>query len=429
MSRRSRTLVIVDNFSGHLFPETAVEKAGNADVANPHLSVSSSASSNGLDESSDNVHSVERDPSNVVAVTNSRHQHENGQPVDRDEAVSQPRPNDIIERLDDAGDSIDRSGSSDDATMRSKISEPRGCPGAAPPSPEESDGDTATDSHSGPASQDGRGEFADRSVPSAGIKQMGCAALAVHHGDSHNTDSVVAPDNAEDTGAGTNHIAIEADKEPAPARTEPADGQAVLRDGIKDGLDRADTSVGTDDRPQTADPALEAAGLQPGGESQETEQGASVSEQCADVATSATGTTTRKSRQSHPKVIVKERDYLSNSEEEILDRLIALNAEQHEVPQTYPSDEVEAGYKDLKTANVTCTKTVQRNIPKLMKKGFIDRVKEGNEIRAGSRARYRINSEDEVTRRRLEKGITHYVEFGLERETVPDPESSTESGA
>ena len=65
----------------------------------------------------------------------------------------------------------------------------------------------------------------------------------------------------------------------------------------------------------------------------------------------------------------------------------------------------------------------------MMKKGFIDRVKEGNEIRAGSRARYRINSEDEVTRRRLEKGITHYVEFGLERETVPDPESSTESGA
>jgi len=56
MSRRSRTLVIIDNVSGHLFPETAVEKAGNAEVANPHISVSSSASSNGLDESSDNVH-------------------------------------------------------------------------------------------------------------------------------------------------------------------------------------------------------------------------------------------------------------------------------------------------------------------------------------------------------------------------------------
>lgn len=429
MSRRSRTVVVVDNISGHLFPETAEEKACSGEITTPQISGLKSASSDGLGERSDTMPSVERGPVTVDEVANSGHEDVSGQRVDPDEAASQPRPNDLVQRPDDAGDSIDRSAPSDDATMPSKNSDPHDCAGAAPPSPEESDGATATDSHSCPASQDGRGEFADGSVPSAGIKQMGGAALAVQHGDSHKADSIVAPEDTEDTGAGTNHIAREADKETVPARSEPAGGQAVPRDGIKDGLYRAGTSLGTDDQPQTADSVLEAGDLQQGGESQETEQAASTSEQCAEVPTSATGTTTRKSRQSHPKVIVKERDYLNNSEEEILDRLIALNAEQHEVPQTYPSDEVEAGYKDLKTANVTCTKTVQRNIPKLMEKGFIDRVKEGNEIRAGSRARYRINSEDEVKRRRSGKGLTHYVEIGLERKAVPDPEQRTESGA
>ena len=428
MSRRSRTLVIVDNVSGHLFPETAVENAANAEIANPHMSVSNSASSNGLGESSDNVDSAECDPATVVAVRNSGHQHENRQPVPPDGAESQHRSNDLIQSPDDAGGSIDRSGPSDDAIMPSKISEPCGCTGADQPSPEESVGATVIDSHSGPASQDGRGEFADGNVLSAGIGQMGCSALDVHHDDSHETDSIVAPDDAEETGAGTNRIAIEADNEIAPARSEPADGQAALRDVIKDGLTGADTSVGADDLPQTAESVLETAGLEQSGESQQTEQGASASEQCADVPTPAVATTPRKSRQSHPKVIVKERDYLSNSEEEILDRLIALKREQYG-PQSSPTDEVEAGYSDLLTDHVTCTKTVQRSIPKLIDKGFIVRTQKGNQAKPGSCARYQIVPEQKVEDKRLEKGLTHFVEIGLARKAVPDPEQRTESGA
>ena len=139
MSRRSRAHVIVDDVSGHLFPETAVENADNAEIANLHMSVSSSASSNVLGESSDNVHSAECDPATVVAVRNSGHQHENGQPVSPDGAVSQPRPNDLIQGPDFAGDSIDRSAPPDDATMPSKIAEPRGCAGSVPASSEEPD--------------------------------------------------------------------------------------------------------------------------------------------------------------------------------------------------------------------------------------------------------------------------------------------------
>jgi predicted transcriptional regulator len=83
----------------------------------------------------------------------------------------------------------------------------------------------------------------------------------------------------------------------------------------------------------------------------------------------------------------------------------------------------------LKTPNVTCTKTAQRNVSKLIDKGFIVRTKEGNEQKPGSCARYQIVPEQKVEDKRLENGLTHFVEIGLARKAVPDPEQRTESGA
>jgi len=426
MSRRSSTIEIVDTVSGFLFPEI---DADNAEIANPHMSVLRSTSSNGLGESSDNAHSAECDPATVVAVRNSGHQHENGQPVSPDGAVSQPRPGEHISGPDGAGELIYRASESDDAIMASKNTEPHDISGSTPPSPEDRDSTTSPDAGFNAEFLGGLERTAGAETASAGVQPRGSATVDGPSGDSHELSSVAAPAEAEqrvvtsdaDATAERNQTDLASpDSGSDPALHEDRDGAGREHGG-------ADAS---DHQKQTAEGNSEVEHLEQGGEPQQTEQGASTSEQCADAPTPApTKPDSKKVRQFHPKVIVRERDYLSESEEEILDRLIALNATQHGVPQTYASDEVEASYKDLKTSNVTCAKTVQRNVPKLIDKGFIVRTKEGNELKPGSRARYQIVPEQKVEDQRLERGLTHYVEIGLGRKAVPDPEQRTESGA
>ena len=126
-------------------------------------------------------------------------------------------------------------------------------------------------------------------------------------------------------------------------------------------------------------------------------------------------------RNSHPIVITNERDCLEKSEREILDRLKELKRAYLKLFPSSAHDEVRAAYPDLLTASVTCTKTVYRIIHKLIEKGFIDRVEAG---KARSGAKYRIMPEEEVKKRRLEKGLTHWVQVGTSRKAVPDPEAS-----
>ena len=126
-------------------------------------------------------------------------------------------------------------------------------------------------------------------------------------------------------------------------------------------------------------------------------------------------------RNSHPIVITNERDCLEKSEREILDRLKELKRAYLKLFPSSAHDEVRAAYPDLLTASVTCTKTVYRIIHKSIEKGFIDRVEAG---KARSGAKYRIMPEEEVKKRRLEKGLTHWVQVGTSRKAVPDPEAS-----
>ncbi len=129
-------------------------------------------------------------------------------------------------------------------------------------------------------------------------------------------------------------------------------------------------------------------------------------------------------RTSHPTVIINEQDCLNKSEREILDRMKELNREQLKLFPNSPTDQVQAGYSDLLTESATCTKTVYRTVPRLIDKGFIDLVQEGNEAGQGSRAIYRIVPEHEVKTRRLEKRLTHWFKVGSGRKTVTDPEES-----
>lgn len=424
MSRRSSTIEIVDTVSGFLFPEIDADDAETADL---HMSASSSASSNGLSESSDNVHRAECDPATVVAVRNSGHQHENGQPVPPDGAVSQPRPNDLIQGPDFAGDSIDRSAPPDDATMPSKISEPRGCAGSVPASSEEPDRMNSADAGFSTEFHGGLETTAGAETASAGVQPRCSTTVDVPSEDSHELSSVAAPADAEQKVITSDADATAERNQTDLASPDSGSDPALLEDRDGAGREHGDADA-SDHQKQTAEGNSKVEHFEQGGEPQQTEQGASASEQCADVPTPAVATTTRKSRQSHPKVIVKERDYLSNSEEEILDRLIALKREQYGA-QSSPTDEVEAGYSNLLTDHVSCTKTVQRCIPKLIDKGFVVRTQKGNKAKPGSRARYQIVPEQKVEDKRLERGLTHFVEIGLARKAVPDPEQRTESGA
>jgi hypothetical protein len=369
-------------------------------------------------ESTDKLPTIWCNPLALREIANSDFKRESAQLAEAHEVAPQIRTGYLVPSLGDAGDAQVHCGPSNTATTPSK--NPHDCAGDAPAVSEESDRTTCPDTGFAPEFHGGLEESVDGDTVSAGVQLGDCTTVGVSSDDSHDMSSIAASAEEEDEKG--------APSDPDASSPESGNDAAVLEDGAEAGREQVCGDI-SDDRPQTAEAISKVGGLEQGGESQQTGQWASASEQCADVPTPAVATTTSKSRQSHPKVIVKERDYLSNSEEEILDRLIALNSKQHGVPQTYASDEVEASYKDLKTPNVTCTKTAQRNVSKLIDKGFIVRTKEGNEQKPGSCARYQIVPEQKVEDKRLENGLTHFVEIGLARKAVPDPEQRTESGA
>ena len=59
----------------------------------------------------------------------------------------------------------------------------------------------------------------------------------------------------------------------------------------------------------------------------------------------------------------------------------------------------------------------------MIKKGFLDLVENG---KAGSAAKYRVVPDGEVEKRRLGKGLTHWVKIGSGLKAVPGPEESEE---
>jgi hypothetical protein len=207
----------------------------------------------------------------------------------------------------------------------------------------------------------------------------------------------------------------------APSKSD--EGRAFLNDSSGAGLDQAGSDVPEDEHSQTTEALSEGGDTEQVAATKKTSPDASVSGPRTEFPTPATDTSRpAKRKQSYPKVIVKERDCLSNSEEEILDRLIELKREQYG-EQSSPTDEVQASYLDLLTKHVTCTKTVQRNISKLQEKGFIVQTEGG---KSGSGAKYQVVPEQEVKKKRLEKGLTHCVEIGPGRQAVHDPEGSNE---
>ena len=427
MTRRPRSYVI-HKVVGHLFPQTVGEKAENAKSTRPHLSLSGSGSRYDLGETHGNLPSVECDPATVGRVANSDHKDESGPEVDSQEAISQPRPDEHISGLDGAGELIYRASESDDAIMASKNTEPHDISGSTPPSPEERDSTTSPDAGFDTEFRGGLEGTAGAETAPAGVQPRGSTIVDVPSEDSRELSSVAASAEAEQKVEASDADSTAERGQNDLASPESGGDPAPLED--RDGTGREHGGADASDYPkQTAEGNSEVEHFEQGGEPQQTEQGASASEQFADAPTPApTKPDSKKVRHFHPKVIVRERDYLSKSEEEILDRLIALKREQYG-PQSSPTDEVEAGYSDLLTDHVSSTKTVQRSIPKLIDKGFIVRTKEGNEQKPGSRARYQIVPEQKVEDKRLKKGLTHFVEIGLARKAVPDPEQRTESGA
>jgi len=417
---------IIDNISGNLFPETAGEDSGNSGIANPHISVSNSTLSPCPGESSNILPSNECDPAPGKEIVNSDHQDERGQRVDPHEAVTQPRPNDLISSLDDAGESKGNCHPTDTAATPSNNSELNDCDGVQPRFSGASDRIEAVKTSSSPTSHDKDEKFVDGETVSSGEQPIGCISFGASCDDSPDLNSLATSKEFGESEL-SNDVATEPSKPTDPARSDSEVEHARHEHSTAARLDEVGANFPMGEQSQTAGPLPEVGGSEHACESEQIDQGASVSREGIEVPTPATDKSKpKKSKRSHPRVIVKERDCLSEPEEEILDRLKALNAKQHQVHQNYAIDEVEAGYADLQTAHATCTKSVYRNIPKLIDKGFIDRVKEGNEVGAGSRARYRVVPEDEVKKRRLDKRLTHWVQIGSAHKAVPDPEESNE---
>jgi hypothetical protein len=369
-------------------------------------------------ESTDKLPTIWCNPLALREIANSDFKRESAQLAEAHEVAPQIRPSDLVPSFGDACDAQVHCDPSNTATTPSK--NPHDCAGDAPAVSEESDRITCTDTGFDPGFHGGLEESVDGDTVSPGVQPRDCNTVGVSRDDSSDLSSIAASAEADEKGAPSDPDATAEGNLTDPASPE-SGNSALLEDGAGAGREQVCGDI-SDDRPQTAEAISKVGGLEQGGESQQTGQTASISGQCADAPTPATSMTSRKSRQSHPKVVVKERDYLSESERKILDRLNALRIDQHNVPQSYPTDEVEAGYGDL----LTCTKTAYRNISKLVEKGFIEVVKKGNEIRPGSGARYRILSEDEAKKRRLDKGLTHYVENGLARKAVREPEEIDE---
>ena len=410
-----------------LFPETADPVATNVPAAIPCGSEQNNTSSPRSAESTDNDLSVECCPAPVDGILISGHNDDDERLVQSSQKVLRNRLVDLSPSFDENGDPKVHQDSSNQATPQSKTSEPHDCPGSARP---HSECPVRINSiHVSPslASQHGSEDVVGDSLAAA--RQLdGCTSCNSCVDNSPNLDSRLTSEEINRPGELSNCTATGPSKPTDLAPPESRKEQAVFDGRAGAGPDQAGSDVLKHDQTQIAKASSEFGDSDRGGDLKQTDQGDSVQGESTKGQPPATDELKPKKRQSHPKVIFKERDWLGKSEKAILDRLIALNAEQHKSAQGYPVDEVEAGYADLLTANVTCTKTPYRNIPKLIKKGFIDRVSEGNEEGSGSCARYRIVPEDEVQKRRLEKGLSHYVEIGVARKAVPDPEDNNERG-
>jgi hypothetical protein len=265
-----------------------------------------------------------------------------------------------------------------------------------------------------------------RDEVSHGAPPNDSASLGVCSNPSHEPNSIATSEEVEEGTTPMDGAATGACRLTDPALRDADDGQTVLKERTGAGVDEAGTAdVPMGEQSQTTGAFSEVGDSEQGGESKQTEEGVSAPVQHPVVPTSPASKQSG-SRKLHPQVIVNERDTLNKSEREILGRLKELNLEQLKAFPNSPPDEVRVGHSELLTESATCTKTVYRRIPKLIKKGFIDLIKKGNEEGSGSGAKYRLVPEDEVRKRRLEKGLTHWEQVGSGRKAVPDPEEGDE---
>lgn len=405
-----------------LFPETADEGAGNPGTAIPHISAPNNAAPPCPGESTDKLPTIECNPASVKEIANSDLKGESEQLVDAHEAAPQTRPSDLIPSSGDAGDSQVHCEPSNKPSKN-----PHDCAGGVPAVSEESDRIIGIDTSSTPASHDDDEEFVARDTVSVGEQPNACTSFGGSCNDPSDLNSLATSKEIARKGEPSNDAATETDKPTALALPDSNEEQTVHKERTGAGLDEAGADVPMQEQSQTAGASPEVGASEQDGLSKQTEENVSAPGQRTEVPVSATGRSKpKRCKQSHPKVIVNERDCLSKSEEEILDRLKELNLKQLELSQNSLTDEVQAGYADLLTTNATCTKTAYRNIPKLIEKGFIDFVKKGNEERPGSGAKYRIVPEDKVKERRLEKKLTHWVQVGPARKAVLEPKESNE---
>ena len=406
------------------FPETAGEHAGNVETAIPHnMSGSHNASFHSRDESSHEVPTKERDSAHADEVATSDLKDDSEQVVDSHEAVPQTRPGDLIPGVDDAGDSHVRCEPSNTATAPSNTPNDRA--GGEPQVSEGSDRIATSAAGPGPASWHDDEVRVKGDKVSPGVQPNRSSSPGVCRDYSREQNSIATSEDVKEANPPSNDAAKEADKPTDRALPDSEEGQTVLKGSTGAGLDEAGADVPKQEELKTTGAFSEVGDSEQGGESKQSEEGVSAPVQDPVVPTSLTSKQSGR-RKLHPQVIVNERDTLSKSEKAILDRLKELNREQLKAFPYSPPDEVQAGYSDLLTESVACTKTAQRNIPKLIEKGFINFVKKGNEENSGSRAKYRIVPEDKVKERRLEKKLTHWVQVGLAHKVVPEPEESNE---
>ena len=389
---------IVDN-SGQKsfpFPETADEDAVTPGVAIPHESGSNSTSPECKDV---------KDASEQL--------------VDAHQDVPQTPPSALISSFDDSDDPDDRHDPSNSPPELAKNSERHDGAGSAALPSAETVTITSTDACPGQSPHDGPGEHVVDETPTAGLKPIGCTSTGVSCDDSPDLNSAASSKES----VGESDLSIGTVLEPSePADMAPSksdEGRAFLNDSTG----AVGSNVPEDEQSQKTEASSAAEESEQGAESKQAGQGSSASVQPREFPTpQADSPKPKKRKQSYPKVITEERDYLSTSEEEILDGIIALKREQFGA-QSSPTDEVQASYLDLLTKHVTCTKTVQRNISKLKGKGFIVQTEGG---KSGSGAKYQVVPEQEVKKKRLEKGLTHYVEIGPGRQAMHDPKGSNE---
>jgi hypothetical protein len=402
-----------------LFPEAPHEDAGSMGIATAQQPVPHDTSSPRPDESSNKSAPNECDTTSVNEIAKSGLKDDSEYPVGSQEAVPQNGRSDLIP--DGAGDLNVHCDPSDTTTTPFKNAHDRD--GAEFLVSEASDRIAASATGPSPAPHLHDEVLVNGDKVSPGTPRNDSASLGVCPNPSHEPNSIATSEDAKEANPPSNDAANEADKPTELALPDDDDGQAVLKGSTGAGLDEAGADVPKQEESQTTGAFSEVGDSEQGGESKQTEEGVSAPAQRTEVSSLPTGKQSAK-RKSHPTVIVNERDYLNQSEQETLDRLKELNQKQQRnpLPGLLP-DEVRASHSELLTESATCTKTVYRNIRKLIEKGFISLIESG---KAGSGAKYRIVPEVEVKKQRLEKRLTHWVQVGSGLKAVPDPEEGDE---